>query len=121
MGHSARAGGDSADWRDGAACRRHDPELFFPEGTAGPAKLQAEQAKRVCQSCPARTPCLDFALRVGLAFGIWGGTTGEERSDIRHALARLVVSPGSLSGVDEAPVGDTGLLQGTDLDEHSAR
>ena len=89
MGHSTGAGSDSADWRDGAACRHHDPELFFPEGTVGPAQRQAEQAKQVCQSCPARTPCLDFALRVGLAFGIWGGTTGEERRDIRHALARL--------------------------------
>jgi WhiB family redox-sensing transcriptional regulator len=89
MGHSAGLGSDSADWRDGAACRHHDPELFFPEGTVGPAQRQAEQAKQVCQSCPARTPCLDFALRVGLAFGIWGGTTGEERRDIRHALARL--------------------------------
>lgn len=78
---------ESSDWRDCAACRRHDPELFFPEGTAGPALRQAEQAKLVCQSCPVRTPCLDFALRHVLAFGIWGGTTGEERGDIRRAVA----------------------------------
>jgi WhiB family redox-sensing transcriptional regulator len=79
--------GDVMDWRVGAACRHHDPELFFPEGTAGPALLQADQAKRVCQSCPVRAPCLNFALRYGLAFGIWGGATGEERRGIRRAVA----------------------------------
>src|SRR5690348_7777720 len=82
MRQSAAAAGGSPDWRDGAVCRHHDPELFFPEGTAGPALRQADQAKRVCQSCPVRTPCLDFALRHGLAFGIWGGATEEERRDI---------------------------------------
>jgi hypothetical protein len=34
-----------------------------------------------------RTPCLDFALRYGHAFGIWGGTTEGERRDIRRAVA----------------------------------
>jgi WhiB family redox-sensing transcriptional regulator len=67
------------DWRDDAACRDVDPELFFPDGTAGPARLQAEQARRVCQSCPVQQPCLCFALRHSLGFGIWGGTTGESR------------------------------------------
>jgi WhiB family redox-sensing transcriptional regulator len=88
MGHSAGAGGAASYWRDGAACRHHDPELFFPEVTAGPAQREADRAKQVCRSCPMRAPCLDFALRHGLAFGIWGGTTAEERRGIRHALAR---------------------------------
>ena len=77
---------DDPDWRNGAACRYHDPELFFPEGTAGPALRQADQAKQVCRSCPVRTSCLDFALRHGLVFGIWGGATGEERRGIRHGV-----------------------------------
>ena len=81
---------DFMDWRDGAACRQRDPELFFPEGTAGPALLLADQAKRVCQSCPVRTPCLDFAQRHGLGFGIWGGATGEERRALRGARSGAV-------------------------------
>jgi WhiB family redox-sensing transcriptional regulator len=88
MSRIAGANGDITDWRDGAACRHRDPELFFPEGTAGPALRQADQAKRVCQSCPVRTPCLDFALRHGLGFGIWGGVTGEERRVLRGARLR---------------------------------
>ena len=81
--------GDSQDWRNRAACRYHDPELFFPEGTAGPALRQADQARRICQSCPVQAPCLDFALRHGLAFGIWGGATAGERRDIRRAAIML--------------------------------
>jgi WhiB family redox-sensing transcriptional regulator len=84
MRHSTVAVSDASDWRDGAACRHHDPDLFFPEGTTGPAQQQVDQAKRVCQSCPVRTPCLEFALRHALAFGVWGGVTGAERQDIRR-------------------------------------
>ena len=84
---TADAAGRPSEWRGGAACLNHDPDLFFPEGTAGPALLQADQAKRVCESCPVRTPCLGFALRHGVAFGIWGGATAEERR--RHRAAWL--------------------------------
>ena len=88
MRHLAVVPSEPMDWRDSAACRHHDPDLFFPEGTAGPALRQADRARQVCQSCPVRTPCLRFAVRHGLAFGIWGGTTGEER----RAIGRVVAS-----------------------------
>ena len=76
----------SRDWRDEATCRGHDPDLFFPEGTAGPALRQVEDSKRICQTCPVRTPCLRFALRHALGFGIWGGVTAEERRLMRHTM-----------------------------------
>jgi WhiB family transcriptional regulator, redox-sensing transcriptional regulator len=84
--HLADATGSPPEWRGGAACLNHDPDLFFPEGTAGPALRQVDQAKQVCQSCPVLAPCLGFALRHGVAFGIWGGATAEER---RQGAARL--------------------------------
>jgi WhiB family redox-sensing transcriptional regulator len=36
-------------WRDAAACRDADPELFFPIGRAGPALRQIDQARRICK------------------------------------------------------------------------
>jgi WhiB family redox-sensing transcriptional regulator len=72
-----------AHWRDYAACRDTDPELFFPAGTAGPALVQAEQAKLVCAACPVRRPCLDWAMASGQEAGVWGGTTEEERRALR--------------------------------------
>jgi WhiB family transcriptional regulator, redox-sensing transcriptional regulator len=83
LGATATAGG--AHWRDDAACRSADPDLFFPIGSTGPALRQIDQAKRICQACPVRGRCLTSALEHGLAFGIWGGTTEEERRVLRGA------------------------------------
>jgi hypothetical protein len=47
-----------ANWRDDAACRDADPDLFFPIGTTGPALRQIGEAKRVCRTCPAQTQCM---------------------------------------------------------------
>ena len=66
------------DWRNSAACRKVDPELFFPLGTVGASVPQIEQAKRICRTCPVSRPCLSWALDHGDA-GVWGGTTEEER------------------------------------------
>ncbi len=79
---------DRTDWRDHAACLRADPDLFFPVGPAGPALRQADEAKRICLTCPVRTPCLRWALDQDILSGIWGGTTEDERRAIRRAAAR---------------------------------
>ncbi len=80
---------DAADWRDHAACRDTDPDLFFPVGTTGSAVDQIESAKAVCGACDARASCLEFALATNQESGIWGGTSEEERRKVRKAwLAR---------------------------------
>ena len=73
-------------WRDAAACRHADPDLFFPIGDSGAALPQIDEAKRICRGCPARKPCLAWALEHGVAAGVWGGTTEEERRAIRRAF-----------------------------------
>lgn len=70
------------DWRHNATCLDEDPELFFPIGNGGPAQLQSVEAKAVCQKCPVRTDCLDWALQRSVV-GIWGGTTVEERRALK--------------------------------------
>lgn len=67
------------DWRERAACRDADPELFFPVSDVGPGARQTAQAKEICARCPVQTQCLTFALRNGLDDGIFGGTTARER------------------------------------------
>jgi Transcription factor WhiB len=41
-----------SSWRDDAACRDADPDLFFPVGTTGPAPRHIDEAKRICRACP---------------------------------------------------------------------
>ena len=72
------------EWRDTASCRDTDPDLFFPVGTTGPAIEQIANAKAVCDSCTAKEPCLEFALSTNQDSGIWGGTSEEERRQIRR-------------------------------------
>ncbi|WP_046731437.1 WhiB family transcriptional regulator [Streptomyces humi] len=75
-------------WRERAACRDVDPDLFFPVGTAGLTLVQIDEAKAVCARCPVRERCLRWALDVGQVEGVWGGTTESERRATRRRSAR---------------------------------
>jgi WhiB family transcriptional regulator, redox-sensing transcriptional regulator len=70
------------DWRDRAACRDADPELFFPVTDMGPGARQVADAKAVCARCPVRAQCLDYATEAGLGHGVFGGLTERERSEL---------------------------------------
>ena len=74
-----RASYDQVSWRDSAACRYVDTELFFPIGKAGAALAEGQQAKRICAGCPVRQACLTFALSTNQLYGIWGGYDEDER------------------------------------------
>jgi len=72
-------------WRDEAACADVDPDLFFPVGVTGPAVHQIAAAKAVCEGCACRTQCLEFAITTNQEYGVWGGTSEEERRALRRA------------------------------------
>jgi len=84
MGAGRRGGEqDGMDWRQRAACRGIDTEVFFPSARYGPLAASATRpACRVCDRCPVRRPCLAWALRHEV-HGIWGGTTEKERRALR--------------------------------------
>lgn len=84
MTESGQAARARADWRQAAACR--DLDLFFPIGTTGPAASQIADAKRVCEACPVRIPCLNWAMRHYQDHGIWGGVTELERQALRALI-----------------------------------
>lgn len=82
---TGRKGAEAVDWRGLAACQDIDPDLFFPVAApnSDAGKRQAAQARAVCRSCPARVPCLGFAVATRQAWGVWGGTTPAERGTDR--------------------------------------
>lgn len=67
------------DWRDDAACRQYDPEMWFPVGSSAAAREQEDAAKRICGGCPVRSECLDWAIESGQSSGVWGGLSEDER------------------------------------------
>lgn len=61
-----------------AKCNNHpDPDWFF-DIEAGHGVAQ----KKFCADCPVLNECLDYALNVKVV-GVWGGTTLEERNQLR--------------------------------------
>jgi WhiB family transcriptional regulator, redox-sensing transcriptional regulator len=76
----------AVDWRDQALCSDETvrTSLFFPVGVTGSAAVQIEDAKEVCVTCPARQACLEYAITTNQEYGIWGGTSEEERRVLRR-------------------------------------
>ncbi len=77
---------EETNWRENAACRDTAPDLFFPIGSTGLAIEQIAAAKTVCDGCPAKEPCLQFALDTNQDSGIWGGSTEDQRRTIRRQI-----------------------------------
>lgn len=55
--------------------------LFFPGKSSS---WKTAEAKRLCSTCPVRKQCLEYALKYSPT-GVWGGTSGNDRSKIRAA------------------------------------
>jgi WhiB family transcriptional regulator, redox-sensing transcriptional regulator len=77
-------------WTEVAACRGADPDLFFPIVSTRQRKSleQIDEAKAICRSCPVIDACRAWALdNPAMAeFGVWGGTTEEERKAQRRTV-----------------------------------
>lgn len=69
-------------------CKEVDPEIFFPEDYDD--RKAVIEAKGICNSCPLTTSCLKYALTDKSLDGIWGGTTPNERRNIRRRKRVLV-------------------------------
>jgi len=86
------ATGSAANWRSAGACLSADPDLFFPISSAGLGERQIAQAKMICTGCQVRQECLDFALAHDQVYGIWGGTTPEDRQRERRRKRRAAAA-----------------------------
>lgn len=65
-----------------ANCIGTDTEAFFPKAAR---TIENDTAKRVCERCVEKEPCLEWALRHEL-HGTWGGKTAGERAKMRTKL-----------------------------------
>lgn len=64
----------SATWRAHARCKGVDPVIFHPVN-----EDDADEAKAICELCPVREPCLEYAVTAREKDGVWGGLTARER------------------------------------------
>ena len=82
---------DDRAWMASAACRTHDPEVFFPHQGGGHT---AEAARGICGGCPVIEDCRRYAARLrwleGPLSGVWGGVNF--RTVTRTHAALLVSS-----------------------------
>lgn len=76
------------NWQEAAACRNHDPKVFFPSET----NLRSVPLfiKHLCETCPVRLECLALAVEVATfaESGFWAGTTPGERREIARQRRR---------------------------------
>jgi WhiB family redox-sensing transcriptional regulator len=84
--------GTVTNWRSAGACLSADPDLFFPISTSGPAQRQIARAKMICAGCGVRQECLQFAMSHDQLYGIWGGTTAEDRQRDRRRKRRAAAA-----------------------------
>ncbi|MCA9843233.1 MAG: WhiB family transcriptional regulator [Dehalococcoidia bacterium] len=68
------------DWHHQAACRDHDPDLWFPR--AGQNE-RVELAQSICRACPVLDQCRDWVDRHDPPYGVWAGLTQGDRDTKR--------------------------------------
>ena len=69
-------------WQVRASCRGPQAAIFFPPShfeRKEDKEARERRAKAICQSCPVRKPCLEYALTIKEPHGIWGGLNEMER------------------------------------------
>ena len=73
-------------WTDHAACKGMDSSIFFAE--RGDTTM-VRRARKICDTCPVKQPCLEFALEHNEKIGYWGGTTPRQRRSLKKQRALL--------------------------------
>jgi WhiB family redox-sensing transcriptional regulator len=71
--------GDGTSWRDDAACKGVDLDVFFPVVQKANAARSYDEARVYCASCPVRDECLADMLERREFLGFGGGTTPSDR------------------------------------------
>ncbi len=74
--------------RPRALCATHpEPDLWFS------GSKSQERAALICRRCPLRPACLAHAVERPEVWGVWGGTTEEQRRALVEGTGRRFVEP----------------------------
>ena len=71
------------EWTQEAECRGMDPQVFFPTDGVG-----VQAAAAICRACPARQPCLEYALVNRIQHGVFGGLSERARERLLRERRR---------------------------------
>jgi WhiB family redox-sensing transcriptional regulator len=72
-------------WKERGACKGiTEDSIFFPESSDSEWKAKQDKAISICQQCPVRIQCLEYAIQNNEP-GVWGGTSERERRRIKRA------------------------------------
>jgi WhiB family redox-sensing transcriptional regulator len=77
--------GDDDGWVSRAACGGMGTDRWFPNVLNH--RAQWEPARAICNGCPVRVECLEYALAAVEREGMWGGLSPEERRRLRKERA----------------------------------
>jgi len=65
---------DEIDKHGEPVCAQTDPEIWFPDKGEAVAA-----AKKLCNTCPLKEICLEFAITNQETYGVWGGLGAKAR------------------------------------------
>lgn len=68
---------------NGVECEQA-PDAFFIDQSDENRAYKVKLAKSICDQCPVKFLCLEYALESYEQEGIWGGTTPWERRALRR-------------------------------------
>ena len=70
------------EWQPRGLCRGNHAHLFFPPPTferKDDRERREMRAKAICNVCPVLGPCAEYAIAISEPYGIWGGTSEQDR------------------------------------------
>jgi WhiB family transcriptional regulator, redox-sensing transcriptional regulator len=73
----------ATDWRADASCREVDIDVFFAVDEAS-----QREAIAICETCPVRGECLEYAITAREQYGVWGGVREQDRKRLVRSRGR---------------------------------
>ncbi len=64
------------------------PDMFFIDEQDPLQKEKIKTSRKLCEMCPIKMKCLEYALEANETHGIWGGLTYKERKRLKKGVIR---------------------------------